>query len=317
MPEHRYGKIGVLAGGPSNEREISLRSGKAVHEALLREGLDAVLLDVKGDVRGAMAQNAVDVAFIALHGRFGEDGTVQGMLDELGIPYTGSGRAASAVAIDKIASKEAFLTAGISVPRHAVFCKGDFDSRRVAPLGLPLVVKPHLEGSSIGLSIVRDLTELEAAVGEALRFGEKALVEEYIDGRELTVGILDDEPLPVIEIVPRQKVYDYKAKYSDPETRYLVPAPIDGDTALRAQDLGRRAHRALGCRCFSRVDIMMDLSGGLFVLEANTIPGMTERSLLPKAAGAKGLSFGSLCVRLIDDAVRHRCRAQGDKIGKT
>jgi D-alanine-D-alanine ligase len=247
--------------------------------------------------------NGVDVAFIALHGQFGEDGTVQKALEEIGIPYTGSDPEASRLALDKIASKEIFMRSGIRVPRYAVFEEGRFRAEDVRKLGLPVVVKPHLEGSSIGLSVVREPKDLAGAVGKAFEYSSKVLIEEYINGRELTVGILNDEALPVIEIVTKDRVYDYKAKYADPETRYLVPAPIDADASVRAQEAGRLAHKALGCRCFSRIDMMMDLSGAIFVLEANTIPGMTERSLLPKAARAAGLSFSGLCVKLVEDAL--------------
>jgi D-alanine-D-alanine ligase len=302
----QYGRIGVLAGGPSNEREISLRSGRAVYDALVARGLDAILIEVGGDIRGLVSASRIDTAFIALHGRFGEDGTVQGILDKMRVPYTGSGAGASALAIDKIASKEVFMKAGIPVPRHVVFDKTGLDLRKVDGLGLPVVVKPSLEGSSIGLSVVRERSGLEGAVAKAFEYGERVLAEEYIAGRELTVGILDDKPLPVIEIVTRENVYDYNAKYSDPATRYLVPAPVDDDVARRAQALAELAHRALGCRCFSRIDMMLDRSGSIFVLEANTIPGMTQRSLLPKAAAANGLSFGDLCVKLIDDALKGR-----------
>jgi len=298
-----YGRVGVLAGGPSNEREISLRSGKAVYNALVQEGIDAVLLDVTDDVKDRILENGVDVAFIALHGRFGEDGTVQKILEDMRLPYTGSGQEASRLALDKIASKEVFIKSGIRVPKYAAFEKDNFRAEDVCKLGFPVVVKPHLEGSSIGLSVVREKGGLDDAVKKAFEYGRKVLIEEYIDGRELTVGILGDKPLPVIEIVTKEKVYDYKAKYSDPETRYLVPAPIDAAISRKAQELGVLSHRALGCRCFSRIDMMMDGSGRLFVLEANTVPGMTERSLLPKAAQAAGLSFGRLCVTLVEDAL--------------
>lgn len=302
----KYGRVGVLAGGPSSEREISLRSGKTVHEALLRDGFDAILLDVGDDLCEKVKAHSIDVAFIALHGRFGEDGTVQEMLEEMRLPYTGSDAAASRLAIDKIASKEVFVRAGIKVPRSVVFERDGWIADDARSLGLPVVVKPYIEGSSIGLSVVRRDGDLAGAVRKAFEHGAKVLVEEYIKGRELTVGILRDRALPVIEIVTKDNIYDYKAKYSDPDTRYLVPAPIDGPTAERAQVAGLRAHQSLGCRCFSRVDMMMDASGELFVLEANTIPGMTERSLLPKAAQAAGLSFGALCVTLIEDALARR-----------
>jgi D-alanine-D-alanine ligase len=295
-------RIGVLAGGPSSEREISLKSGTAVHKALVDEGFNAIFLDIKDDICDIIKKNRIDVAFIALHGKFGEDGTVQKMLEEMGIPYTGSGVEASRIALDKIASKEIFVREGIPVPAYAVLEKGAPVTDDVLSLGWPIVVKPPLEGSSIGLSIVWDMAGLDAALEKAYKFGPKVLIEEYIDGRELTVGILNDKPLPVIEIVPKNKVYDYEAKYKSPDTEYLVPAPVDKETFEKAQRLGERAHKALGCRCMSRVDIMAGKDGKLYVLEVNTIPGMTERSLLPKAAGAVGLSFGKLCMRLIESA---------------
>ncbi len=298
------GRIGVLAGGPSNEREISLRSGRAVYESLVKEGVDAVLLDVRDDnICDVVKNNMIDVAFIALHGRFGEDGTVQNMLEGLKIPYTGSGPKASNDALDKILSKAIFEDFGISTPGYVKLHKSGYRIEDCNRLGFPMVVKPHLEGSSIGLSVVRTKNELPAAVDKAFEYGEMVLVEEYIAGRELTVGILDDEPLPVIEIMTKDNLYDFKAKYIDTDTKYLVPAPLDEGIAIRVQELGKRSHHALGCRCFSRVDIMMGQSGKLFALEVNTIPGMTERSLLPKAASAIGLSFGDLCIRLIKDAI--------------
>jgi len=299
----RIGRVGVLAGGPSNEREISLRSGRAVHASLVRKGLDAVLLDVRDDIQSAIEENKIDMAFVALHGRFGEDGTVQKILEDMNIPYTGSRPNASKTALDKILTKAVFERSGIPVPRYVILEKDDFNAEDCYRLGFPMVVKPHLEGSSIGLSVVNDKDALAAAIDKAFEYGELALVEEYITGRELTVGILDDEPLPVIEIVTKDNIYDYKAKYADPETKYLVPAPLDEETARRAQMLGKSSHLALGCRCFSRVDMILDSSFRLFVLEVNTIPGMTERSLLPKAAQAIGLSFGDLCIRLIENAL--------------
>ena len=295
-----------MAGGPSNEREISLRSGRAVHDALLGEGMDSVFLDVKNNIDEIIEKSRIDVAFIALHGRFGEDGTVQRMLEDAGIPYTGSGVEASRAALDKAVSKDLFIRNLIPVPRHMVLTKGRSYPNDRDKLGMPIVVKPHLEGSSIGLSIVRDKDLLQGAIDKAFGYGDKVILEEYIDGRELTVGILNDEALPVIEIVPRNKVYDYDAKYKDSDTKYLVPAPIPEDISIEARRLGVLAHRVLGCRSFSRVDMMMALSGDIFVLEVNTIPGMTERSLLPKAAQATGLRFSSLCVKILEDAVKIR-----------
>ncbi len=303
MSRTGIGKVGILAGGPSNEREISLRSGKAVHASLLKEGIDAILLEVQDDIRSPIEDNKIDVVFIALHGRFGEDGTVQKILEEMKMPYTGSGPKASKTALDKVLTKSILERAEIPVPRYIIFEKDDYRIEDCYDLAFPIVVKPHLEGSSIGLSVVKDKDALTAAIEKAFEFGELALMEEYIAGRELTVGILDDEPLPVIEIVTKGNVYDYKAKYDDPETRYLVPAPIDEELSKKAKELAKRAHLALGCRHFSRIDMMMNKAGSIFVLEANTIPGMTERSLLPKAAQATGLSFGGLCIKLIENAL--------------
>jgi D-alanine-D-alanine ligase len=303
MIRSRFGRIGVLAGGPSNEREISLRSGKAVHNALLSEGLDAVLLDIKDDISDVISKNVIDVAFIALHGRFGEDGTVQKMLEDAHIPYTGSRVEASALALDKIASKEAFIKNNIPAPGYVVLEKRKFSISDMKNTRYPVVVKPQFEGSSIGLSIVKEKSLLKEAIEKAFQYGDKVILEEYIKGRELTVGILGNEPLPVIEIVTRDNVYDYEAKYKNTDTQYLVPAPIDKDTYKNASQIGVAAHNTLGCTSFSRVDMIMDRSGKIFVLEVNTIPGMTERSLLPKAAMAIGLRFNELCVKILENAL--------------
>ena len=306
MDKSEFGKIGVLAGGPSNEREISLRSGRAVYSALIDEGLDVAFLDITGESCAELKTAGIDVAFIALHGKFGEDGTVQKMLEDAGMPYTGSGVEASRLALDKIASKEAFAKKGIPSPRYRVLEKSRVNTAHINSIRLPAVIKPQFEGSSIGLSIVRERSGLKAALDKAFAYGARTIIEDYIDGRELTVGILDEEPLPVIEIVTKHKVYDYQAKYSDPDTKYIVPAPVEKGAYGRAQALGAAAHRALGCRSFSRVDMLMDGRGELFVLEVNTIPGMTERSLLPKAARANGMSFSGLCMKLVENAVKDR-----------
>ncbi len=315
-----------MAGGPSNERDISLKSGRAVYEALLKEGCDVILLDVKNDIYDIIGSGAIDIAFIALHGRFGEDGTVQRVLEEMGLPYTGSGARASRLAFDKIAAKDVFRKCGIPFPEYAVLEKGKkwghpflrstskiknecpnfYIGAKPANLtGWPVVVKPQFEGSSIGLSVASDETSFKAAVNTALGYGDKVLVEEYISGRELTVSVLGDKALPVIEIVTSRGIYDYEAKYRDPATRYLVPAPIDGKLAGLAGRLGERSHRSLGCRSFSRVDMMLDKAGKIFVLEVNTIPGMTERSLFPKAAEEAGIGFGALCIKLLEDAAEN------------
>jgi D-alanine-D-alanine ligase len=304
MKRKDFGKIGVLAGGTSSEREISLKSGRAVYDALKKAGVDAYLIDIRDEAYDVKKYDPIDVAFIALHGRFGEDGSIQAILEHAGIPYTGSGPKASKLAIDKIAAKDIFIKNGIPVPRYIVFEKSSYDIKKALPLGFPVVVKPQREGSSIGLSIAKDIPGLEEAMKKAFEYGPRILLEEYIEGRELTVGVLDDEPLPVIEIVAKKGVYDYMAKYDDPETKYLVPAPVEKADFEKAKRLGKLSHRALGCRSFSRTDMMMDKRGNIFVLELNTIPGMTERSLLPKAAGATGLGFGELCIKLIENALK-------------
>ncbi|MDD5449850.1 MAG: D-alanine--D-alanine ligase [Candidatus Omnitrophica bacterium] len=305
MEPRDIGKIGVLAGGPSNEREISLKSGQAVFKALKETSADCVFLDIcTGLDEELLLKSDIDVAFIALHGKFGEDGTVQAILEEAGIPYTGSGPRASRLAIDKVASKEIFTRGGLDVPKSATPPFSSF----------PVVVKPQFEGSSIGISIAKNEKELMDGMAAALNYGGRVIVEEYIRGRELTVGILDDEPLPVIEILVNERFYNFRAKYGRDDTRYIVPAKIGPEIYKKAQETGRRAHLLLGCECFSRVDMLLDESSGkLFVLEVNSIPGFTDHSLLPKAAAAAGIDFGRLCLRVIETALRKRGAC---KIGK-
>jgi len=298
----RFGRIGVLAGGPSSEREISLRSGRTVFKALSELGCDTIFLDIVDDVDGALRRSPVDLAFIALHGRFGEDGTVQSILEEKKIPYTGSGVVASGLALDKIASKEIFKKRGITIPDYYVVERTDVDTDRLSGLRFPLVVKPQREGSSIGLSVARTDADLRGCIETALRYDPKVIVEEYIQGRELTVGILGEEALPVVEIVPKNHLYSYDAKYNDTETRYLVPAEIGEREYQLSQRFGLEAHQCLGCRHFSRVDMILDAAGDIHVLEVNSIPGMTERSLLPKAARAAGINFNELCLMIVEMA---------------
>lgn len=295
-----YGKIAVFAGGPSSEREISLKSGKAVYEALRRRKQDVDFVDVNDNFLKNLKDVKADVVFIALHGRFGEDGAIQTMLEELRLPYTGSGIQASRLALDKIASRELFLTNGLRVPRYRAIKRNVDTNDILSEFETPFVIKPRHEGSSIGLSIVRDKKRAKTALDTAFRYGDTVIVEEYVHGRELTVGILEERALPVIEIIAKNRVYDYDAKYEDKDTRYIVPADLKEDVYNSAQDSALRAHNTLNCRDFSRVDMRMDAEGNIFVLEVNTIPGMTERSLLPKAALAAGLSFEDLCLKLVD-----------------
>jgi D-alanine-D-alanine ligase len=298
-------KIGVLAGGSSSEREISLKSGQAVLGALQEIGLDAQFVDVKEDDFAFTIDKAgINMAFIALHGRFGEDGTVQRMLFEKNIVYTGSGPEASRMALDKIASKKRFTEKDIKVPEYRVTRLGE-----EIPSGevwFPCVVKPQHEGSSIGLTVVSSKEHLEGAIDRAANYGKYIIIEKFIEGREITVGILEDQALPVVEIVPEGGHYDFDAKYQSKNTKYIVPARIREDVFKKAQLLAVSAHSALGCREFSRVDMRLSPGGELFVLEVNTIPGLTERSLLPMAAKAVGLSFSDLCVKILSGAIRKR-----------
>lgn len=296
------GRIGVLMGGPSTEREISLKSGQAVLEVLKESGLDAVGVDIttdniEEDIALIKSQH-VDCAFIVLHGRFGEDGQIQKILEILKIPYTGSGVQASRLAMDKIASLEIFERNGLKIPDYEVVEKNTNWSLH-KELGLPLVVKPATHGSSIGLSIVNERQDLERAVNFAFSFDKRVIIEEYIKGRELTVGILDDKALPVIEIIPKKPFFDYEAKYKAGMTDYIVPAKLPKVISKKIQNVALSAHKVLGCFGCSRVDIILNEGNIPYILEINTIPGFTSTSLLPKAAKAAGIDFKVLCIKLI------------------
>jgi D-alanine-D-alanine ligase len=293
----RY-RIGVLAGGSSSEREISIKSGKAVFKALQGLDLNTVFINVNEDVFSSLVDAAgINLAFIALHGRFGEDGTVQRILESKDIPYTGSDSRSSHLALDKIASRERFADQNLRTPACVVVQRGE----NIAQLNIayPCVVKPRYEGSSIGLSVVRSGDHIEKAVNEAFKFGKEAIIEDYIPGRELTVGILEAGPLPVVEIVAADGIYDFDAKYRSEGTKYIVPAELDDEIYKQAQQTGLKAHKALGCRGFSRVDMRLSDKRQLFVLEVNTIPGLTERSLLPIAAKKANMDFSQLCIKML------------------
>ena len=307
--------IGVLLGGYSSERDISLKSGQAIFEALRAAGCRVTALDITSRDRDKIAKqirdSGIDLAFIALHGELGEDGVIQSILEEIGIPYTGSGVESSRRALDKVTAYRIFEEHGIPVPDYQVIRSGEdvpfghFSGR----WGSPLVVKPASEGSSIGITIVRDPEQFAAALKFAGRYSSQVLVERYLSGRkasgqeasgrELTVGILGEEALPVVEIRPGNPFYDFAAKYQDGETEYIVPARLTGGITAQLQETALRAHRALDCRHFSRVDFLLDDEGQSYVLELNTIPGFTSTSLLPKAARAAGIEFPELCLRLV------------------
>ena len=296
--------IGVLCGGPSAEREISLRSGRAVYEAICCLGYPAVLVELSStadSIPAELKKAKIGCAFIVLHGPFGEDGTIQALCDQMGIPYTGSSAEASHFALDKVSSHRRWIAARLPVPRGVVV-EPINASTRAKDLKFPLFVKPIAQGSSLGMSLVDSLRELPQAVEEAAPYGEQLLLEEYLPGQELTVGILEDRPLPVIQIVPKRRFYDTVAKYTPGMCEYHVPAPLPKPTARLVQRLAQRAHRALGCRSFSRVDMILVPRRGPVLLELNTIPGMTSTSLLPKAAAAAGIDFQELCRRMLASA---------------
>jgi len=301
-----FGKIGILMGGPSTEREISLESGKAVYESLTQAGFKVAAIDIKTDGKreniGLIKSHEVDVAFIAMHGRFGEDGQIQEILDTMGIPYTGSGARASRLAMDKIASRKIFEASGLAVPRYKAEDNLSYNANWITrhnDFALPLVVKPATHGSSIGLSIVEKEEELGKSVGLAFSFDERIIIEEYVMGREVTVGILDEKALPVIEIIPKKRFFDYEAKYQAGFTEYVVPAELEDKTAKKIQEAALSAHKLLGCYGCSRVDLILSKENIPFVLEVNTIPGLTKISLLPKAAKVVGIDFPQLCIKLI------------------
>ena len=298
------GKIGVLCGGPSAEREISLRSGKGIHEALRSQGFPVVLVELSQNLERIpeeLKRSGLTSAFIALHGPFGEDGVLQGILEELKIPYTGSSVEASRYAMDKLSCRLRWLAAKLPVPK-AVLAEPINAAVRAQEFSFPLVVKPVAQGSSYGMSIVDSAGELPKAMEEAGRYGDQILLEEYLPGPELTVGLLEDQPLPVIQIVPKRRFYDFIAKYTPGMTEYLVPAPLPAEVTKQVQTLAQAAHETLGCRSFSRVDLVLVPRRGPVLLELNTVPGMTATSLLPKAALAAGIDFPELCRRMLASA---------------
>ncbi len=295
-------KIGVLCGGLSAEREVSLKTGAAVLKALKSLGYQAVAIDVGQDLPGQLKQEGVALAFIALHGRFGEDGRVQGLLEMLQIPYTGSGVLASSLAIDKVATKQILLYHELPTPGFEVLKTREQAEQLLQNCRhLPLVVKPAREGSTIGISIVQSLEALRHGIDTAAALDGTVLIEEYIAGRELTVSVLNGEALPIIEIVPKSGFYDFHSKYTAGQTEYLLPAPIDAAVYAQIQQVSVAACEALGCRGVARVDLMLR-EKEFYCLEVNTIPGMTETSLLPKAAQAAGLNFDQLVEAILLDA---------------
>lgn len=297
-------KVGVLMGGASSEREISLRTGAGVHRALTEKGYSSVAIDwvMSKDLSSLLRESGVEVVWNALHGTFGEDGCVQGLLECLKIPYTGSGVLGSALAMDKVLSKRVFDGQGIPTPSWRVLDQGSDAAAIARSVGYPAVVKPSREGSTVGVTIVREEEELSAAVKEARGHHGVPLVERYIPGREISVAILDDAVLGSVEIRPKKGFYDYGAKYLTGDTEYLVPAPLPPDTGRAASDAALRAHQALGCSGHSRVDLRVEEKGKGWVLEVNTLPGLTETSLLPKIARHAGIDYATLVERILSGA---------------
>lgn len=291
----KYNHVAVLMGGPSAEREVSLNSGRAVAEALRASEYRVDEVDVTDTT--IVLPDGVEAVFIALHGTFGEDGQVQDLLRERGMPYTGSDAASSRLAFDKVASKQLFEREGLPTPPYEIL-----SASGVRTLPIPVVVKPVHQGSSIGIHRVFNEADWSASLADAAAYDTRILVEKYIDGAELTVGIVGDEVLPVLEIRAPEGYYDYRAKYTKGVTEYLVPAPIPDDRAQVCRELALRAFRVLGCRAMGRVDFRMNPDGELFILEVNTIPGFTATSLLPKAAKAHGIEFPALCDRIMQMA---------------
>ena len=291
-------KIAVLMGGPGSERDVSLATGRGVSKALRSLGAEVVEVDVH-DENFALPKD-VDLAFITIHGTFGEDGQLQEILEERGVPYTGDGVEASRAAFDKILSKEKFREHDVVTPEWEVIEAGQRPT-----ISVPLVVKPARQGSTVGVVIVKDASELDSAMAEAAKYDRKLLIEKFVSGRELTIGILGDLALPILEIIPKGGFYDFNNKYPflNPQAgggaEHVCPAKIDPNKTKQVQKQALHAFRALGLVVYGRVDVLLPDSGNPFVLEVNTIPGMTEASLLPEAAAAAGINYVDLCARII------------------
>jgi D-alanine-D-alanine ligase len=293
-------KVAVILGGKTAEREVSLKSGMLVLAALRARGVDAHAFDPAQKGLEDLIAGRYERAFIALHGRFGEDGTLQGALEWLGLRYTGSGVLGSALAMDKLRAKRLWMAEGLPTPPFEIL-DAQSDFRAAAKrLGLPLMVKPVNEGSSLGMSKVRAAGDLEEAYALAVNYDRAVMAEKFIEGSELTAGILGDEALPLIKLETPRDFYDYQAKYVADDTRYLIPCGLSGAREREIQQLCLRSFRALGCGGWGRVDLMLDRAGDPWLLEVNTAPGMTDHSLVPMAARAAGLSYEDLCMRILE-----------------
>jgi len=305
LEELKGKRIGVLMGGLSSERAISFKSGEAIAASLRRSGMTVCSIDVGHDIAFVLRSENIDVAFIALHGRYGEDGLIQGLLEMMRIPYTGSGLLASALGMNKALSRQVFISYGIPTPPSIQLTRADagsFEEGNLAPLRCPVVVKPVSGGSSIGVTIVDTPSQIKAALDEALRFDETILVEQYISGMEVNVGILGQVSVGVIEIQSEKRFYDYQAKYEPGMSKHILPAPLPPGLYQEVMNWGLKAHRALGCAGYSRVDLLIDQQMNPYILEVNTLPGMTETSLLPEMARGIDISFDQLVLRILETA---------------
>jgi len=321
LEELKGKRIGVLMGGLSSERAISFKSGEAIAASLRRSGMMVCPIDLNHDIASVLRSEKIDVAFIALHGRYGEDGFIQGLLEMMKIPYTGSGLLASALGMNKALSRQVFVSYGLPTPPSIQLTRQQMASFKdedladfalltaisrsgpfAVPLGTPVVVKPVSGGSSIGVTIVDTPSQIRAAMDEAFRFDETILVEKYISGMEVNVGILGQVSLGVIEIRSEKRFYDYQAKYEPGMSKHIFPAPLSAELYQEVIDWGMKAHCALGCSGYSRVDLLIDQQMKPYILEVNTLPGMTETSLLPEMARGGDISFDQLVLRILETA---------------
>lgn len=296
------GKVAVLMGGRSGERPVSLQTGGNVLASLQRSGVDAFGIDVGADIARLVASTPIDYAFIALHGRGGEDGTIQGLLELLEIPYTGSGVSASAVTMNKILTKTLCEAVGIPTPASLVVDASTDPQDLVARIGLPMAIKPISEGSTLGVTKVTDVAQIPEAIAHAAQFNGGVMAEKWVMGREMTIGILGEEPLPLLEIHTPNELYDFEAKYESDATQYLHPEDVSQELEQTLQQLALKAFRCTGCSGWGRVDVMLDDDLKPWLIEINTIPGMTEHSLVPKAAKLAGMSFDELVLTILQGA---------------
>lgn len=310
MEELKNIRVGILEGGISEERDISLLSGEQVYYSLKKANINSIRLDIYTDdekiIKKMIQESRIDIAFVALHGRFGEDGQIQRVLEDLNIPYTGSDPYASFLAMNKIASKRIFLEKNIPTPPFYFL---ENKKKTKINLKFPVVVKPYFSGSSIGVSIVKKEEDLNEALKKAFYWGEKVIIEKYIEGRELTVGILEEKALGVVEIKYKDDFFNFHTKYGEGKTEIIAPAQLEESIYKKVQKIALSAHKALGCRDFSRVDIRLDKNGNPFVLEVNSIPGLTSHSLLPLSAKCCGISFDELIKKMIILALRRKVLA--------